>query len=442
MINKFLTSLKAHEMLKEGDRVCVGLSGGADSVSLLHLLFMSKDELGISLSAVHINHGIRGEEAKRDEDFSKDFCKSLGIDCLIYHIDVPSEAEKTGEGCEECARRLRYQIFESLDCDKIATAHNLNDNIETFFFNLTRGASLSGLCGIPYKRGKVIRPLLDISREEIEKYILENGLSFVTDSTNLQDDYTRNKIRHNILPRFYELNPAFDKSFHKCITSLNMTNAYIDKTASVLIENAELEDGYDISKIKDADPVIKNQVYKKILKENGAMNIIREHIWAVSHIADKGGSADVCGLRVNVDRDIMTFGKKEEITDFEIRINIDDEYVDSPLGRIYIKKYKSEDLQNLNKQSIKYMIDCDKINGSLSLRNRIPGDCIKLPKRGTKTLKQLFNEKKIPIRERQKLFLIADDDGLIMLEKFGADARASVTDSSKNYIYISRSEDL
>ena len=428
-------------MITKGDRVCVGLSGGADSVCLLHLLYSLRDELGISLSAVHINHGIRGEEAKRDEDFSLDFCRTLGLECRVYSIDVLAECEKARESVEQCARRLRYEIFDGIDCDKIATAHNLNDNMETFFMNLARGASLSGLCGIPYVRDRYIRPLLDISREEIEGYILQNSLSFVTDSTNLTDDFTRNKIRHRLLPQIYEINPAFDRSFARSIASVNMTQDYIKKTAEKLVMEAENPDGYDISALKDADIVIKNEAVREILKTNGASDIIREHIWAVAHIMDKGGSADLGGLRVNVDRNQMTFGITEETEDFEFIINSADSEIQTPAGTIAVRKAPVQDLQNVNKEGFNYIIDCARICGNLTLRNRRPGDRIKLAKRDTKTLKQLFNEKKIPLCKRQSLFIVADDNGPVILEGFGSDDRVKITDETKEILCFGRTED-
>ncbi|MCR4594209.1 MAG: tRNA lysidine(34) synthetase TilS [Clostridiales bacterium] len=441
MISKFLKTVNEHKMIEKGDRVCVGLSGGVDSVCLLHLLYTYREELGIGLCAVHINHGIRGEEAKRDETFSLDLCKTLGVECKVFSIDVPAECAKTHESTEECARRLRYEIFEKTDCDKIATAHNLNDNMETFFLNLARGASLSGLCGIPYVRDRYIRPLLDISREEIERYILENSLSFVTDSTNLCDDYTRNKIRHRLLPQLYEINPAFDRSFAKSIASVNMTQDYIKKTAGKLVKEAENADGYDITAIKTADKAIKNEAIREILKSNGASDIIREHIWAVSHIMDNGGSADLGGLRVNVDRNQMTFGIIEKVEDFEYAIDSENGEIATPAGTIRFKKASAQDLQNVNKEGFNYIIDCARICGIPVLRNRRPGDRLKLPKRDTKSLKQLFNEKKIPLRKRQTLFIVADDNGPLVLEGFGTDERVKNTDETKEVLCFGRMED-
>ena len=161
MTNKVLKTINDYHMMSDCETLGIGLSGGADSVCLAHIMCANKELLGIKkLKGIHIHHGIRGDEADRDLEFSRDFCEKLGIDFVSYYADVPKEAEKTGESIEECARRIRYSFFENSGCDKIATAHNLNDNMETFIFNFSRGASLSGLCGIPYVRDIYIRPLL------------------------------------------------------------------------------------------------------------------------------------------------------------------------------------------------------------------------------------------------------------------------------------------
>ena len=204
VLKKIRQTLAEYNMIDKGGSVLIGLSGGADSVCLTHALWQLKDELGIKLYTAHLNHGIRGNEAQRDEVFARVFSEKLGIECFVKNADIPAIAGKTGDSEETAGRKIRYEFFLELckkyNISKIATAHNKNDNAETLLMNFMRGSSTGGLCGIPYTRGNIIRPILNVSREEIEQYCAKNGLDYVTDSTNLKDDYTRNKIRHKLIP--------------------------------------------------------------------------------------------------------------------------------------------------------------------------------------------------------------------------------------------------
>lgn len=443
MTDKVTQTIKKHNMLEPGDTVGVGVSGGADSVALLHFLVNNKDLLGFeSVTAVHVNHLIRGEEAERDADFTKEVCKNLGVPCKVVTVDVPGESEKTGESIETCARRLRYEIFESFGFRKFATAHNLNDRMETFFFNLARGASISGLLSIPYVRNSYIRPLLDVTREEIEKYLQENGLTHITDSTNSCDDYTRNKIRHNLIPQMFELNPSFDKAFLKCEESLEITNGYLKREAESLVKTCR--DGYTFQceKLKQADSALRLTAISQILKEQNVKNIIRDYVYALEHIILFGGSANLCECTAHCERDVLHFGEAEEIPDFSVKIDIASKFAETPCGNFKVYNLLKKDLQNFNKQHFNNCIDCDRIKGQLKVRSRIPGESIKLHGRGiTKTLKQLFNEKKIPVSKRQKIAVLADDEGIVWLEGFGVCERCAVTERTVNAIMFLRMED-
>lgn len=236
VLKKIKRTLTEYNMIDEGGSVLIGLSGGADSVCLTHALRRLKGELKINLYTAHINHGIRGDEAFRDENFARSFSNSLGIECFVKRADIPKLAEETGVSEETIGRKIRYEFFRELcekyNISKIATAHNKNDNAETLLMNFMRGSGAAGLCGIPYKRGNIIRPILNVSREEIEKYCVENSLDYVTDSTNLTDDYTRNKIRNILIPLIQEnfnsnfVNTAADNSL-----LIKEDNDYLEKKA-------------------------------------------------------------------------------------------------------------------------------------------------------------------------------------------------------------------
>ena len=440
MTDKVLRTIENCQMLTDCHILGVGLSGGADSVCLAHILSKNKEKLGIKvLKGIHIHHGIRGEEADRDLEFSRDFCEKNGLEFVPYYVDVPAEAKKTGESIEECARRIRYDCFEKSGCDKVATAHNLNDNIETFIFNFTRGASLSGLCGIPYTRGIYIRPLLDCTREEIEKYLLENDLKYVTDSTNLSDDYTRNKIRHNILPLFFELNPSFDKSFVKCIDSLNITKDYISENAYELVEKSRCDGYYDCNVFEDCHLALKYQVISLILKEQNAKNINRKNIESILNVMKTRGSVNIGGnVKANVERNKLYFGEASKTDYFEIQIEIKDSIVSTPVGDYLINIFTKKDLQNFNKQDIDKFIDCDKISNGAVIRNRRDGDGYQLPNRPDKSFKKLFNENKISVTERDKMLILSDDNGIVWTEFFGVSKMCKSDGNTKKFIKITK----
>ncbi len=440
MTDKVLKTIKDCHMLTGCNTLGVGLSGGADSVCLAHILSKNKENLGIKvLKGIHIHHGIRGDEADRDLEFSRNICEKLGIEFVPYYADVPAEAQKTGESIEECARRIRYDFFEKSGCDKVATAHNLNDNIETFVFNLARGASLSGLCGIPYTRDIYIRPLLNCSRDEIEKYLLDNQLNYVVDSTNLSDDYTRNKIRHNILPMLFELNPSFDKTFVKCLYSLNLSKEYITENAYNLVEESRCDGYYDCTVFESCHEALKYQVISLILKEQNLKNISREHIDAVLGIIGKNGSVSLCGnIQVNARRNKLFFGEVPKTEYFEIPVSIEENMISTPVGEYLINIFGKKDLQNFNKQDIDKFIDCDKISNGAVVRTRRDGDGYQLLNRPNKSLKKLFNENKVSICDRERMLILSDDNGIVWTEFFGVSKMCKADENTKKFIKISK----
>lgn len=442
MTTEVFNTVAEHSMLNIGDTVGVGLSGGADSVALTHFLVQNKDALSIkSIKAIHVHHGIRGDEADRDLRFVRDFCKKLDIELLEYKADIPALAKESGESLEECARRVRYAFFEQSGCDKIATAHNLNDNMETFLLNVTRGSSLSGLCGIPYVRDKYIRPLLNCTRQDIEAYIAANSLEYVTDSTNLCDDYTRNKIRHSVLPHLFEINPSFDKAFSRCLESVRLSNGYIYENAAEFLGKSRIDGGFDCSVFENCHNALKYQIISMILKEKNTKNISREHVIAVNNIIESGGSVDVGGgMSVTVERKKLFFGKTEIFPDFELKFKLSDGSLTTPLGKYSVSIFLKKDLQNLNKEVLDNLIDCDKISNNLVFRNRRKGDRFRPAGRGvTKTLKKLFNESEIPIAERSRRLIICDGEELLWIEGFGVSERCKPSDSTEKYLLIQKS---
>ncbi len=251
----------------------LGLSGGADSVCLLFALLGLKETYKLTLFAVHVNHGIRGDEAYRDQEFCRELCKQQGVDFQAVYIDVPLLAGETGESLEEAGRRARYDYFfhmaEEENYDKIAIAHHKDDQAETVLFQMIRGSRLTGLAGIRPQNGKVIRPLLCLDKKEIEEYLLKNNICFVTDSTNLENDASRNIIRHEVIPKLLMIQQG--SVDHICETSdyLRKVDEYLEREAAKIYEKAvRCEEDKLVVNIKDlreADEVIAEKVIYQIL---------------------------------------------------------------------------------------------------------------------------------------------------------------------------------
>ena len=230
--------------MSEDTPILVGLSGGADSSALLHMLSVYREKCGAKIYAAHVNHGIRGAEADRDEEFCREYAGSLGVEIFVLRADVPALAKERGESVETAARALRYSYFEQIMRENnipiLATAHNANDNLETVIFNIARGSGLSGVCGIPECRrtdhGIVIRPILSMEKREIIEYCRDNAISFVTDSTNIDTDYTRNLIRAEIIPVMQRINSGAVKNAIRMSESLREDMLCLDHMADELIE--------------------------------------------------------------------------------------------------------------------------------------------------------------------------------------------------------------
>ena len=210
MKNKILTYINKESLLKRGEKVIVTCSGGADSIFLLHIL----NKLGFDCVVAHCNFHLRGEESDRDENFVREFCEKENLTLLVEHFDTKKYAAENKLSIEMAARELRYTWFEKVreehNAQAIAVAHHSDDSIETILLNMLRGTGLRGICGIRPRNEFVVRPLLCVNRKEIEDYLSEQGISYITDSTNLENEYTRNKIRNIVMPILREINPQID----------------------------------------------------------------------------------------------------------------------------------------------------------------------------------------------------------------------------------------
>ena len=269
---KTITDLIArYDMLPKGSRVLCAVSGGADSMALLHWLKQSEESLQISVLAAHFEHGIRGEESLRDQHFVEGFCRERKIPFVTGSGNVPAYAAENGLGLEVAARNLRYafleQAAEENRCSRIATAHNADDNAETVLLNLVRGAGIAGLCGIPPVRGIIIRPLLSTTREEIEKYLEETGIPHVEDTSNSSDAFSRNQLRHHVMPVLKEINPAVERAVLRSGELLREDAELLEDLAEAFIRRSFDGDSVPAKELAALPRPVQSRVIRRLCPE-------------------------------------------------------------------------------------------------------------------------------------------------------------------------------
>ena len=425
------------DMFGKADMIVCALSGGADSVCLTLALKELSSEYGFKLKAVHVNHLLRGAESDRDEQFCRDLCEREDIQLTVFRADAAFFSKEHKMSLESGARKLRYNFFDEVcgENAKIATAHTLSDSAETVIFNLSRGTGLKGLCGIPPVRDKMIRPLIYCKREEILSYLSEKGQGFVTDSTNLSDDYSRNKIRHNVIPVLEELNSGFLESIKRLTESLSEDERFLSELAA---------EHYD-DDLRNVDASVRRRVIRSKLREAG-----------IEPSCEKILSAEECALKGNgktvLSGELYAVAKNGRIqTEIIPRERLVFPETKAIIGEnpflcdktVIISVNNGEnnaDGAHVNDLLTKFALDCDKIQGELFLRNRRDGDSfIRAGRSFTSSLKKLMNES-VPVGKRDKIAILADDKGIIWAEGFGIAERVKPDAFTKSYMNINVKE--
>ncbi len=406
------------------ESVLCAVSGGADSVFLLHVLKKLGDARGIKVCAAHFEHGIRGGESLRDASFTEELCRSLGVECITEHGNVPEFAEKNHLGTEEAARVLRYAFLncaaEKLSCRYIATAHNADDNAETMLFDLIRGSGGRGLCGIPPVRGNIIRPILHIPRSEIEAYLRKNSITYVEDSTNLSDEYSRNLIRHRVMPVLRELNPAFSSAAFRTAELLRQDEDYLSALAADFVKKNFDGESIPSKALSALHPAIASRVVRQILGENAAYVHVCA-VLALAHTTERS-FADIPGKRICAEQGRIYFSEPKAVRIPEIEL-VPGETVEIPDCGIKIKTsigdFSRDVHDSLNTFQLKYENICSVMHCS----GRKSGDSFSPAGRGcTKTLKKLFLERRMPQSERDRTVVIRDGDKIAAVSGFGIDS--------------------
>ncbi|MBQ4465611.1 MAG: tRNA lysidine(34) synthetase TilS [Oscillospiraceae bacterium] len=420
-----------------GTSVCVALSGGADSVCLLVCLLAVRQEFDLRISAVHIQHGLRGEESRRDEVFCIKRCAAWNVPLKVIPVDVKKTAASQRISIETAARECRYAAFDALGCDYIATAHTASDQLETVLFRMARGTGLRGLCGIPPRRGRYLRPLLSCTRTEIEECLRENAISYVIDSSNLSDDYSRNFIRHNIVPPLRQLNPAVEQNLPHMVQNLRDDADFLSQAADAAYAKALQADG-SLSGLQDLHPALQSRCIARFLKSSGLPSGF-EAVTAAKALLTRGGQCDLdrSGRKLRFSRGVLFVEEPPPpIPKIRLQMGENSLFDGITVTAEIISRENAEKFASVHKKFTDFVLDYDIIREYVDLHCRKPGLRL-LPVGRTHhvSIKKWLGEQ-VPPAKRQYIHFLSDADGLLWAEGLGADQRARVTDRTQSMLWL------
>lgn len=459
-MHRIFDVIETYHMIEPGMQVIAGVSGGADSVCLLYVLSRYQKEVPFTLAAVHVEHGLRGEESLEDADFTKELCEKLGVPFYMVRAQVREKAEKEGLSLEEAGRLERYRIFEEmrgkLGAQRIAVAHNRNDQAETVLWNLVRGSGLKGLGGINPVRGQVIRPLLFTGRDEIERILRDAGISWRTDRTNLKQEFTRNKIRLSILPQMErELNDHAVEHIAQAARHLQQVQDYLDlatnKAANSCICMEEEDVCIRLSLWQKEEELIRRELVKMaIARCNGLKDVGSVHVDGVMQIADMdcGKKISLPGhLTVQRECDILRFSKEKKREDDCCKLSVD---VTKPgvyeieNWKITVEAFERKDAvfeEIIEEKKYTKCFSYDTIKSNVLLRTRQTGDYLVVNSQGgKKKLKDYLIDCKVPRQKRDRIWLFADGSHVLWAVGLRISEGAKVTNETKTVLKIQLEE--
>lgn len=458
---KFLNFIIDNDLLRKGEGVVVALSGGPDSVCLLNLLNEIKDEMNIKIVAAHVNHMLRGEAADSDEKYAEDMCKKMGIKFFCKRINVDNYAKEKGLSSETAGREVRYEFFEEvrkkLGFEKVATAHNANDQAETVIMRLMRGTGLEGLAGIPVKRDNIfIRPILFMVREDIEEYCKVHELKPRIDATNLERLYSRNKVRLDILPYMKKnFNEDVVEAINRMTLLIQQDNKYIMEEVDKCYKEKCLvldEEVVIRKEIFEYNSAVTNRIIRKAIKDVSGSNydVEMKHIHDVVLLNSLGTNKSIdlpnglCAKNVYGDIHIKKrIVQEDSVAKEELSFSKQD-IIHSENIKFYNYNFKftvgnKEDMENVlnSKNKIIKYFDFDDINGNIIIRKRRNGDKITpLGMKGNKKLKSLFIDMKIPQEERDLVPIIQFDEDIAWVVPMKMSEKFKVKQSTKKILKI------
>lgn len=409
--------------LLAGKRVLCAVSGGADSVYLLHNCAEAMRKNGLIVCAAHFNHCLRGAESDRDERFVQELCAQWDVPCVVGRGDVGGYARQHRLGTEEAARKLRYDFLENtadrLGMDVIATAHNADDNAETLLLALVRGTGLRGLGGIPPVRGRIVRPMLGVSRAQVEEYLAGHGLPHVEDSTNASLDYTRNKLRALVMPVLKEINPGFVRAAGRTSELLRADEEFLDGMAQIFLD--KYPDGrVDAGELSG----LAWSVASRVVRRMAPRALEAAHVGAVLDIVAAGkGEADVPGARFRAEGGALYLVRGGAACLPVRALNIPGETAIPEAGLVLRAEYAGSG-REIHTSLNTFYFQCENICGTMYCAARRDGDRLRPAGRGcTKKVKDLFAERGIPASQRGLVPVLRDESGLLAVVGFGQDER-------------------
>ena len=440
-LEKFKNFIEENNLIEKGDSIVSAVSGGSDSVFMLEMLLAIKSDYNLNIIVSHVNHGLRGAEAQRDEDFVKKLAEKNGLIYEVEHIDMAGYAKEHSLTCEEAGRKLRYLFFEEIKekykADKVAIAHNENDVAETIFLNIFRGTGLDGLESIPLRRDFYIRPILCFEKSEILDFLKENNIHYVDDSTNFTNDYKRNMIRNEIIP-------FIKKNFNENIVSSMSRLASIAKENNLYLEDIINDKYIDIVKdntidregFNELNHYEKTLVLRKFLRDNlnYLNNISKDNIEDMIKLIslDSGKKYDIDGKHYLVNDFDKTIFKKLDINELSEEISLD--FKLDKVYNIYGSKFK---FVLSDKILSKKYLDYDLLTGKLSLRNRRSGDRFNpFGMKGTKKIKDYFVDKKVSSDDRSKVLFLMNGDEIACVVGYDIADKYRASSKTKNYLNV------
>ncbi|MGL5354076.1 MAG: tRNA lysidine(34) synthetase TilS [Clostridium sp.] len=460
MINKVKKFISQNNLIQKNDNILVALSGGPDSVCLLYMLHSLKNEFNLTIGVAHINHMLRGEESNGDEAYVEKICADLCIPCYIERIDIDSVAKELTISHEMAGRDERYKYFEFVSdnygYNKIAIAHNANDQAETILMRMMRGTGIEGLCGIRAKRGnKIIRPILSLSRFEIEKYCSEKNLNARIDKTNLENVYSRNKVRLDILPYMKEnFNEDIIETLNRMAGIIQKDDEYINKQANIAFhENCEIKSNnlfINKNMFKLEDSLVTRVIKKSLIDYSGEYkNFEMKHIYDVIDLANKGTNKKIDLpndiVAENVYGNLILKHKKNisEKNDTIREIIVCKEEIDNKtfdfLGyKVTIEVIKNKNNIEFSNNALIKHFDYDNIIEGIIIRTRKDGDKIKpLGMNGNKKVKDILINEKVPVEQRDFIPIVCFDSYISWIVGHKVSNDYKVTQKTRKIIKIS-----
>ncbi|MBR5509496.1 MAG: tRNA lysidine(34) synthetase TilS [Lachnospiraceae bacterium] len=455
MQKKVEAYIRQWNMVEPGMQILVGFSGGADSTALLQILWEYAKEHDAGVCALHVNHGIRGMEAERDQEFCEAFCRERKIPLRIVRVNVPEIAGKEGISTEEAGRNVRYEAFgQALEdgfADRVALAHHQNDQAETMLFHLMRGTGIKGLRGMEPVRLPYIRPFLCVERQEIINWLVGEKISWVEDSTNQELEYTRNQIRHQVLAPIEQIRSGSISRMSSTAVQLLEIEDYLEQEAARLWDVCICKEGDGYAILLDAfaqiHPVMKKMIVMECLGRvnGGRKNLETVHLEQVCRLAEgKRGSRVTlpgnCFAVLGYGKLLIKKGYGIENTGKPVYCEPDGEY--QYMGQYFRFTLKNRTgTEKIPLNCYTKWFDYDKIKTNIVLRTRQPGDYLEITGGSHKKLKDYLIDCKIPREERDRCILLADEQHIIWVTGMRISERYKVTDETKRILIVQKIED-